>query len=172
MTFTFSRCGSSFSSFLILTCRAFYFKKQQKVFHNPPPCPQPNKGFPGGRAVNNLPVNVADRRTGLRLRRSPGRGNGNPLLYSRLENPMDRRAQQATDHGVTKNQTGLITHAPPPTTTPTFRGLAPSVFNALLPDPQLQEDFNYFCKGEANRHLFTFWNDRKCWEKLEWPCHF
>ena len=32
--------------------------------------------------------------------RSPGGGHGNPLQYSRLENPMDRGAWQATVHGV------------------------------------------------------------------------
>ena len=36
--------------------------------------------------------------------RSPGEGDGNPLQYSCLENPMDRGAWQATIHGVTKNQ--------------------------------------------------------------------
>ena len=36
------------------------------------------------------------------LRRSPGEGNGNPLQYSCLENPMDRGAWQATVHRVTK----------------------------------------------------------------------
>ena len=35
------------------------------------------------------------------LRRSPGEGNGNPLQYSRLENPMDRGAWWATVRGVT-----------------------------------------------------------------------
>ena len=39
------------------------------------------------------------------LGRSPGGGNGNPLQYSCLENPMDRRAWQATVHGVAKSQT-------------------------------------------------------------------
>ena len=34
------------------------------------------------------------------LGRSPGRGNGHPLQYSCLENPMDRRAWRATVHGV------------------------------------------------------------------------
>ena len=34
--------------------------------------------------------------------RSPGEGNGNPLQYSCLENPMDRGAWWATVHGVTK----------------------------------------------------------------------
>ena len=36
------------------------------------------------------------------LGRSPGEGNGKPLQYSCLENPMDRGAWQATVHGVTK----------------------------------------------------------------------
>ena len=39
--------------------------------------------------------------------RSPGGGNGNPLQYSCLENPMDRRAWQATVHWVTKSWTQL-----------------------------------------------------------------
>ena len=39
------------------------------------------------------------------LGRSPGGGNGNPLQYSCLENPMERRAQQATDCGVAKSRT-------------------------------------------------------------------
>ena len=39
--------------------------------------------------------------------RSPGEGNGNPLQYPCLENPMDRGAWQATVHGVTKSQTRL-----------------------------------------------------------------
>ena len=37
------------------------------------------------------------------LRRSPGEGNGNPLQYFCLGNPVDRRAWQATVHGVTKS---------------------------------------------------------------------
>ena len=36
------------------------------------------------------------------LGRSPGGGNGNPLQYSCLGNPMDRGAQQGTVHGVAK----------------------------------------------------------------------
>ena len=39
--------------------------------------------------------------------RSPGEGNGNPLQYSCLENPMDRRAWWATVHGVVKSRTRL-----------------------------------------------------------------
>ena len=41
------------------------------------------------------------------LGRSPGKGHGNPLQYSCLENPMDRGAWRATVHGVTKSQTWL-----------------------------------------------------------------
>ena len=36
--------------------------------------------------------------------RFPGEGHGNPLQYSCLENPTDRRAWRATVHWVTKNQ--------------------------------------------------------------------
>ena len=36
-----------------------------------------------------------------------GEGNGNPLQYSYLENPMDGRAWQVAVHGVAKSQTGL-----------------------------------------------------------------
>ena len=39
------------------------------------------------------------------LKSSSGEGNGNPLLYSCLENSMDREARQATVHGVTESDT-------------------------------------------------------------------
>ena len=45
------------------------------------------------------------------LGRSPGGGNGNPLQYSCLENPMDRGAWWTVVHGVAKSQKQLITHA-------------------------------------------------------------
>ena len=47
-------------------------------------------------------------------RRSPGGGNGNPLQYSCLENPMDRGAWQATVKGVTRVGHDLATTPPPP----------------------------------------------------------
>ena len=40
-------------------------------------------------------------------RQSPGEGNGNPLQYSYLENPMDRGAWQATLHGVANSRPWL-----------------------------------------------------------------
>ena len=65
-------------------------------------------GFPGSSVVKNLLANSGDAKDmGLipELERSPGRGNGNPLQYSCLENSMDREAWQAIVHGVTKSRT-------------------------------------------------------------------
>ena len=45
------------------------------------------------------------------LERSPGGGNGNPLQYFCLKNPMDRGTWQATVHDVSKSQTQLGMHA-------------------------------------------------------------
>ena len=63
--------------------------------------------FPGGSRVNNLPAMQDTRVQSLGWEKSPGEGNGNPLQYSCLENPMDREVWQATVHGVAKNQTRL-----------------------------------------------------------------
>ena len=55
--------------------------------------------------VKNLPAdagNIRDRGLIPGSGRSSGEGNGNPLQYSCLENPMDRRAWQATVHEVTE----------------------------------------------------------------------
>ena len=62
-------------------------------------------GFAGGSVVKNPPANAGDsgsipRREGSG--RSPGEGNGNPLQYSCLENPMDRGVWWATVHGIAK----------------------------------------------------------------------
>ena len=45
--------------------------------------------------------------------RSPGEGNSNPLQYSCLENPMDRRAWQATFHVIERVGHILVTKPPP-----------------------------------------------------------
>ena len=45
------------------------------------------------------------------LGRSPGAGNGNPLQYSCLGNPMDREAWRASVHGVALSQTRRSMHA-------------------------------------------------------------
>ena len=59
-------------------------------------------GFPGGSVVKNLPINAGDAGSILGWERSPGKGNGNPLQYSCLGNPMFRRAWRVTVYGVTK----------------------------------------------------------------------
>ena len=60
-------------------------------------------GFHGGSVVKkNLPANVGDMGLIPGLGRSPGEGNGNPLQYSCLENPMDRGAWWATVYWVAK----------------------------------------------------------------------
>ena len=55
--------------------------------------------------VKNLPA--GDLGSIPRLGRSPGEGNGYPLQYSCLENPMNRGDWHATVHGVIKSQTQL-----------------------------------------------------------------
>ena len=47
-------------------------------------------GFPGGSVVKTLPAIAGDTDLTPGLGRSPGKGNGNPLQYSCLENSMDR----------------------------------------------------------------------------------
>ena len=58
-------------------------------------------------AVKNLPANAGDARDAGSIpesERSPGVGHGNLLLYSCLENPMDKGPWWLTVHGVTKTQ--------------------------------------------------------------------
>jgi len=62
-------------------------------------------GFPAGSVIKNLPANAGDAISIPGPGRSPGEGNGNPLQYSCLENPMDRGAWSATVHGVTELDT-------------------------------------------------------------------
>ena len=57
--------------------------------------------------AKNLPANARDAGSIPGLGRSLGGGNGNPLQYSCLENPMDRGAWWAIDDGVTWSQTQL-----------------------------------------------------------------
>ena len=69
--------------------------------------PWTNYGFLGGSAVKNLPASAGHTGSIPGSGRSLGEGNGNPLQYSRLGNPMDREAWWATVHGVTKSRTLL-----------------------------------------------------------------
>ena len=60
------------------------------------------KGFPDGSLVKNTPANSRDMGSVPGSGRSPREGNGNPLQYSCLENPMNRGAWLAMVHGFTK----------------------------------------------------------------------
>ena len=59
-------------------------------------------GFLGESVVKNRPANAGDADSVAGFERSPGKGNGNPLQYSCLGNPMKREVWQAAVHGVTK----------------------------------------------------------------------
>ena len=78
----------------------------------PTQCPLPGfsphqSRFSGGSDSKESVCNVGDLGSIPGSGRYPEEGNGNPLQYSRLENPMDRGARQATVHGVTKSRTRL-----------------------------------------------------------------
>ena len=61
-------------------------------------------GFPGGFDSKESACSAGDVGLIPGLERSPGEGNGHPLQYSCLENPIDRGAWQSAVHGVTKSQ--------------------------------------------------------------------
>ena len=71
--------------------------------------------FPGGSDGKAAAYNVGDWGSIPGLGRSPGEGNGNPLQYSCLENPMNGGAWWATVPGVAESRTfsksnGLSSH--------------------------------------------------------------
>ena len=73
-------------------------------------------GFPGDSVVKNPLAKAGDPRdmgSIPRSGRSLGEGNGNPLQYSCLGNPMDRGAWRATVHQVTRVSHGLVAKPPP-----------------------------------------------------------
>ena len=71
-------------------------------------------GFLGSSDSKESACNAGDPGLILGSGRSPGEGNGNPLHYSCLDNPMDRGAWQATVHGVTTVGHDSVTKPPPP----------------------------------------------------------
>ena len=56
-------------------------------------------------SVKNPPANAGDVGSISGSGRAPGKGNGNPLQYSCLGNPMDRGAWWATDPGIAESDT-------------------------------------------------------------------
>ena len=68
------------------------------------------EGFPWWLSgKKNLPANAGDVGLISGSGISPAVGNGNPLKYSCLENPMDRRTWWDTVYGVTESHTPLAT---------------------------------------------------------------
>ena len=67
--------------------------------------------FPGGLVVKNLPANAGDVGSIPGSGRSPGEGNGNPIQYSCLGNPMDRGVWCTTVHGLQNSWTQLSDQA-------------------------------------------------------------
>ena len=81
-----------------------YWRKSWDVYDC---CPFTDSYISIGLVVKNLPASARDTGdVGLipGSGRSSGGGNGNPLQYSRLENPMDGRDWQATVHAVTESK--------------------------------------------------------------------
>ena len=66
-------------------------------------------GFPSGSDGKASVCNAGDSGSIPALGRSPGEGNGSPLQYLRLENPMDRGDWQATVRGVAELDTTEVT---------------------------------------------------------------
>ena len=72
----------------------------------PPPCQLGNhKHRPGGSVERNLPANAGDTGSIPVSGISPREGNGNPLQYSYLGNPIDRGAWWAIVHGIPESDT-------------------------------------------------------------------
>ena len=70
--------------------------------------------FPGGLTDKESTCNVGDLGLIPGSGKSPGEGNGNPLQYSCLENPMDRAVWKVTVHGAAKSRTRLSDFNSPP----------------------------------------------------------
>ena len=66
-------------------------------------------GCPGGLSSKESACNTGDVGSIPGHRRSHGRGNGNPLQYSSLGNPMDRRAWQTRVCGITRVHRDSVT---------------------------------------------------------------
>ena len=116
-------------------------------------------GFPGGPVVKNPPANAgAEGDLGLipGCGRSPGGGNGNPLQYSCLENPMGRGAWWATVHGVAESWTRLIRHTH--LTNPAVQHRKALLFLLKVPHAILSR----FCHSLSRpyRHLGSVWHPR------------
>ena len=73
-------------------------------------CSNYNKGFPHSSVGKESAYNAGYLGLFPRLGRSCGEGNGNPLQYSCLENPIGREAWRTTVQGVSKSETERLSH--------------------------------------------------------------
>ena len=92
--------GFLFTLLFVLMHRSF------KIWHSPYLLTQLIKNK---SAMQESPCKAGDPGLIHEFERPPGEGNGNPLQYSWLENPMDRGAWLATVHGVTRVGHNLAT---------------------------------------------------------------
>ena len=83
-------------------CKSSGALRRKRVWQPPNP-----DLFPGGSDGKESACKAGDSGSIPGLRRCPGEGNGYPLQYSCLKNPMDRGAWRATVHGVAKSRTRL-----------------------------------------------------------------
>ena len=143
-------------------------------------------GSPGSSEVKNPPTNAGDARDwGLipGSGRSPGEGNGNPLQYSCLTNPMDRGAWQATVLRIAKSLILLSIHMHVCICTHTTPGgeekqgmIFSQGFRGCMPAKTLKVDFwlqNYetinFCYPIPPRLWYLCSSLRKPVQWLSWP---
>ena len=113
---------------------ALFHSSQWGILFSPKNKSYSIQGFPGGVSGKELPSNAGDLREVSSipgLGRSPGEGIGNPLQYSCLENPVDRRDWWATVHGVTKGWTD-------------WNDLAPILFSSSLQQVFLLKYIKYY----------------------------
>ena len=94
--------------YVIISYQGAYIKEKlyKRVFESIfSTCVKSQEGFPGALDSKESAYNAGDPGSIPESGRCPGEGNGNPLQYSCLENPMDRGTWQATVHGTEKSWT-------------------------------------------------------------------
>ena len=85
-------------------------------------------GFPGGSVSKESACNAVDQGSIPGLGRFPSEGNGNPLQYSCLGNPMNRGDLQATVHAVPRVDSLVTKPLSPPFFRRNFRHFSTFTF--------------------------------------------
>ena len=137
--------------------------------------------------LKHLPAMWETRVRSLGREDSRGEGNGNPLQYSCLENPMDGGAWWATIHGVAKSRTRLNDFTftlllPPDISTTVFHfhfGPAASFFLELLLIALCSSPLAYWTLPTLGTHLpgsyifaFSYCSWGSCSKYTRVSCHF